>query len=106
MGNHNTVLTRQIHDPTDAIMEYSAQYSDPVYYAGSVLAALDRYLAANTANAARLSGFVLGLTALGRLVMRLPKEVAEDEAERFAGILYMVRTITWRNCGSLTAPGL
>jgi hypothetical protein len=72
-------------------MEYTARSSDPVYYAGTVLAALDRYLLANSSSSARLSGFVLGLTALGRLVMRLPKEVAEDEVERFAAILYKVR---------------
>lgn len=79
-----------MNDPTDAIMEYMARSSDPVYFAGTVLAALDRYLIANQSSTARLSGFVLGLTALGRLVMRLPKEVAEDAVERFAMILYKV----------------
>ena len=104
-------------ESTNSLISLLTEVSDPLFFLGVLHGALSRYLvlyppgetevlAASTTStngdattgrvmdgeAARASGYLFGLNAIGMCILKLPKEVVEVEGRRLAGIVMNAMT--------------
>lgn len=81
---------KENYDASDALMELFTDSIDPICGVGALESAIEISAQSDSKGAKEAMSFSLALKALGRLFLRLPAEVLEEEIPRVQDVLINV----------------